>query len=641
LTTSDEKRALIARALDVLHIERLVLAVHDASFPGTAGEDLGRGSPYSYGGRAFLRFAAALGFTGVQLGPQGRTSPVNPSPYDGTLFAKSPLSIALGPLAHEDRWQGLLPAEALAQAVRGRPANADHRVDPTYVRGAQEGALRAAHAAFARGGERWATLQRDFARFTSAEGEWLESDSLFEALAAHHGTLDWERWTSPRAPIQDADLWSPARGREEAAKQRRSEIARTHAHATAFAAFCQFLVHTQHAQLRTELAQLRLALYGDLQVGVSHRDLWRNQRLFLANYRMGAPPSRTNPAGQPWAYPVLDPHGYAIHAAGGPVDQPGLGFVRARLDKMLDEFDGLRIDHPHGLVCPWVYRTDDPDPLHAVQHGARLFSSPDLPDHPQLAPFSLVARSDLAPDPLHARYRDDWVRRLTDEQIDRYGMLFDVLVGSVRTHGGDTTDIACEVLSTCPFPLAAVLARHGIGRFRVTQKADPDDTQDPYRTERAAPVDWVMLGTHDTPPIWRVVEEWQNAGRRSAWARYLAERLEPDPVQRPGRAERLAKDPLQFKQALCADLFVGPARNVSIFFADLLGMKDIYNRPGEVHPENWTLRIPPDYVQLYRTRCAAGEAFDLAGALALALRARATPTQPRHAELIAALDSRE
>jgi len=150
-----------------------------------------------------------------------------------------------------------------------------------------------------------------------------------------------------------------------------------------------------------------------------------------------------------------------------------------------------------------------------------------------------------------------------------------------------------------------------------------------------------MLGTHDTPPIWRVVEEWQNAGPRSAWARYLAERLEPDPVQRPGRAERLAKDPLQFKQALCADLFVGPARNVSIFFADLLGMKDIYNRPGEVHPENWTLRIPPDYVQLYRTRCAAGEAFDLAGALALALRARATPTQPRHAELIAALDSRE
>jgi hypothetical protein len=278
--------------------------------------------------------------------------------------------------------------------------------------------------------------------------------------------------------------------------------------------------------------------------------------------------------------------------------------------------------------------------LHAVQHGARLFASPDLSDHPALARYSLVTRADLAPDSDHPRYEDDWVRHLTEDQVERHGRIFDVLVRAVRARGGQVGDIACEVLSTCPSPLAAVLARHRLGRFRVTQKADPANLHDPYRTALAAPADWVMLGTHDTPPIWRVVAQWRSSKQRTEWARYLALRLEPDPAQRPARAERFVRDPTALVRALCADLFVGPARNVSIFFTDLLGMKEIYNRPGEIHPQNWTLRIPPDYARRYRTRCAAGEAFDLPGALALALRARSAPGQYSHANLIAALERR-
>jgi 4-alpha-glucanotransferase len=634
-------RAVIAAALAALRIDRLVLGVHDAAFPGRDDEDIGRGSPYSFGGRAFLRFAAELGFTGVQFGPQGQTSLVNASPYDGTLFAKSPLSLALGPLAQDESWQGLLSPQALAAAVSARPANADHRVANAQVWPTQWVALRAAYASFTRQGQQASALARGFATFTREQADWLASDSLFEALALHHGTLDWQQWPSEGAEVPDARLWAPGSGQEQACARRLADLARIHADAIAFANFCQFLLHGQHAALRAELAGLGLKLYGDLQVGVSHRDLWRHQDLFLGNYRMGAPPSRTNPAGQPWGYPVLDPDGYVACAAPNPSgDGPGLRFVRARLEKMLNEFDGLRIDHPHGLVCPWVYRTDDPDPLHAVQHGARLFASPDLPDHPDLARFSLVARADLAPDPRHPRYQDDWVRRLTSEQVDRHGVIFNLLVNTLHAHGGQIGDIACEVLSTCPSPLAAVLDRHGLGRFRVTQKADPDNVHDPYRTACAAAADWVMLGTHDTPPIWRAVEQWQSPKLRAAWASYLALRLEPIPAGRPARAAQLASDPVEFKRALCADLFVGPARNVSIFFTDLLGEKELYNRPGEVDPDNWSLRIPPDYAQLYRARCAAGAAFDLPGALALALRARSTPPDQPHADLIAALEHR-
>ena len=636
MTVGNEQQTLIAEALRTLRIERLVLGVHDGCFPSLPGEDIGRGSPYSFGGRAFLRFAAGLGFTGLQLGPQGRTSPINASPYDGTLFAKSPLSVALGPLAGEDPWQELLSKDALATAVRERPANAAHRIDHAYVRRAQDKALRTAYAAFSqRTGNQWEALAQRFETFTRDQADWLESDGLFETLAAHHGTLDWQHWPDTSSGVPDARLWSPGPGQEEACVRRRAEVARDHVTEVNFAHFCQFLVHSQHSALRDDLVPLGLKIYGDLQVGVSHRDLWRHQGLFMANYQMGAPPSRTNPSGQPWGYPVLDPDGYGSKEAG---EGPGLRFVRARLGKMLGEFDGLRIDHPHGLVCPWVYRTDDPYPLHAVQHGARLFASPDLPDHPDLARFSLVARADLATNPRHPRYEDDWVRRLTDAQVTRHGVIFDVLVETVRAHGGQVADIACEVLSTCPSPLAAVLTRHGLGRFRVVQKADPDNVRDPYRTALAEPSDWVMLGTHDTPPIWRVFEQWRSTVRKSEWAHYLASRLAPVFEHRAALADRLLRDPRLFRRAFCADLFLGPAQNVSIFFADLLGGKEIYNRPGEIHPENWTLRVPSDYAQLYRARCASGEAFDLPGALALALRARFSPLQDVHATLVAALE---
>ena len=80
----------IAAALERLGIRRLVLGIHDASFPSLDEEETGRGSPYSRGAARFLRFVHELGFGAVQLGPPGRTSEVNPSPYDGTVFSRNP-----------------------------------------------------------------------------------------------------------------------------------------------------------------------------------------------------------------------------------------------------------------------------------------------------------------------------------------------------------------------------------------------------------------------------------------------------------------------------------------------------------------------------------------------------------------------
>ena len=81
----------IIGALDVglrrLGVRRMLLAIHDSSFPSDPDEDTGRGSPATRAAARLFGYASSLGFSGIQLGPQGQTSRDNPS-NDSTIFAE-------------------------------------------------------------------------------------------------------------------------------------------------------------------------------------------------------------------------------------------------------------------------------------------------------------------------------------------------------------------------------------------------------------------------------------------------------------------------------------------------------------------------------------------------------------------------
>jgi 4-alpha-glucanotransferase len=270
-----------------------------------------------------------------------------------------------------------------------------------------------------------------------------------------------------------------------------------------------------------------------------------------------------------------------------------------------------------------------------VQAGARLFSSPNVPEHPALARFAIAAAADLAPD--RARYADGWVYTLRSEQVERYALLFDAIVAAMHRHGASLDDLQVEVLSTLPYPLARVLERHGLGRYHVTQKANLDNPDDVYRTENAAPADWLMLGNHDTPPIWQLVHTWETTGRLAGQAAYLARRLAPQPSVVTALQQELQCSPDRVALAKFADLFVSRGRNVVVFFTDLFGYTEDYNVPGTVHADNWSLRLPVEFERLYHERVARGAALNIPAALALALEARGLATDTAGARLAAAL----
>jgi len=624
----------LAEALLLLDKPYLLLAVHDASFPAAQGEDTGRGSPYGAGALALARFARSLGFTGLQLGPQGQTSPVNSSPYDGTLFSRSILSLDLKALACDAGWGGLMGENTWRGMVAGNPRPDGCRVAYAYAFDAYMNAADEIHQRFEAARERREPAALRLAAALAVfwrESRWLRDDALYEALCQEHGRLPWRQWPQQGESALDRMLCDPAAGLEAACDARRRTLETKYARLLERYALIQFILLEQHRAFQGHMQALGLKIYGDVQVGFSLRDAWSRHSLLLHNYYMGAPPSRTNAEGQPWSYQVLDPAQY-LGAGGGP--GPVLAFAAERLGKILTEFDGLRLDHPHGLVCPWVYRADDPDPYHAVQNGARLFASPDLPDHPELARHAIVHPGQL--NRARSRHADDWVNDLTPEQEDRYALIVDALMDQARAHGRRKEDILCEVLSTEPLPVRKVRLRHGLGRFRVTQKADLDNPGDVYRIENAHPEDWVMAGNHDTLSIWSLAQTWhgQEAGRKQA--AHLARRLRPDAPE--SLAAALAADPRKLVHAKMAELFLSPARHVMVFFADLFGLEEAYNMPGMHNEDNWTLRVQPDFECAYNEKRREGRALNLYAVLALALRARPEIARAKP-ELIARLEA--
>lgn len=167
-----------------------------------------------------------------------------------------------------------------------------------------------------------------FRRFVERGGESLARHAVFQALSESFASHDWHRWpTAFRDPLS-AEVAAFKRSKEEAVQ---------------FHLYLQWLCEVQldRVDARAKQLSMSLGLYKDLAVSVdaNSADHWSNQRLFLAEARVGAPPDPFNEKGQEWGVVPFDP---------SHLRSTGYGDFIALLRANMRHTGMLRIDHVMG-----------------------------------------------------------------------------------------------------------------------------------------------------------------------------------------------------------------------------------------------------------------------------------------------------
>ena len=197
---------------------------------------------------------------------------------------------------------------------------------------------------------------------------------------------------------------------------------------------------------------------------------------------------------------------------------------------------------------------------------------------------------------------------------------------AAKTEGVDKDAIICEDLGTLTYPVEKVMEQFELNGMRVTQFVKPEDPNHPYRGKNTKSKDWIMLGTHDNEPILMWAKKAVKTPEIELHAKNLSEDLCWDEHYMGSYIEILKRKPEELAKAKFVELFAANSQNIQIFFSDLFGIEDVYNKPGTSGDKNWSLRLPNNFEE--------HEIIDLAAILKAAIIARGKDFATKNAVLI-------
>ncbi|KAK9824488.1 hypothetical protein WJX72_010729 [[Myrmecia] bisecta] len=278
--------------------------------------------------KKLVDLCSATGMRMIQLLPVNDTSVYmnwwDSYPYSSlSVFALHPLYLSL------DGLSGALPTELNRRisAARMELERGDVDYEATLAM-----KLAIARAVFDHEGDE--TLQSEgFKNFLADNENWLKPYAVFTFLRELFGTAEHWKWGTlhkPTAKVIDR-LTSPDR---------------EHFRSLEFVYYLQYHLHCQLLDVSRYAAANRVALKGDLPIGVDKRsvDTWMNPALFNMQYSTGAPPDYFDRNGQNWGFPTYNWE---------EMSKDGYAWWRQRLTHMAQYFHAYRIDHILGFFRIW------------------------------------------------------------------------------------------------------------------------------------------------------------------------------------------------------------------------------------------------------------------------------------------------
>ena len=612
-------KKVIKEALEVLGKKNFALIVHANSFPSYSETDTGFGSSNSRRAKDVIDFASGV-FNCIQLGPAGKTKAIDASPYTGTIFSNNPLFIDLEELTTK-KWHNILSENTYNGIVSNNPNKNSGRTAYEYIFEAQNKALKEAFSNY--------KPDKDFEKFEKENAFWLEKDSLYEALSIEHNNDYWPLWKSDL----DKNLFNVKDETQKSQVEKRiKELKTKYKDEIEFYAFCQYVISVQNEETKKYALKHDIKMIADRQVAFSDRDIWAYQNLFLEGWYLGCPPDYFSKDGQAWGFPVINPD--MMYNTDGTLGEAGKLMKALYLKMFKENPGGVRIDHLVGLIDPWVYKKGCKP---KVEEGAgRLYSSPQ---HEELKKYAIATMEDLnwdvEPD------KEQWIKSLNDEQIKKYAQLLEKIVIAAAKEVGLSKDaIVCEDLGTLTFPVEKVIKYLGLQGMRLTQFVVPDKDDHPYRMKNIEEKVWAMVGTHDNEPIAMWADKSVNTHEGWLHAKNLAKDLNPDKNDNEIEmiAVELSKNAQFLTQTKLVELFASRAENIQVFFTDLLGIYEVYNRPGTSGSQNWSLRIPNNFEEFYLQQLKNNKGMNLPLLLKLAIEARGESFAKKHEKLIKELN---
>ena len=237
--------------------------------------------------------------------------------------------------------------------------------------------------------------------------------------------------------------------------------------------------------------------------------------------------------------------------------------------------------------------------------------------------------------------KEQWIKSLTEEQVKKYAQLLEkIVIAAAKEVGLSKNEIVCEDLGTLTYPVEKVIRYLGLQGMRLTQFVVPEKEYHPYRMCNIEEKVWAMVGTHDNEPIAMWADKFVNTHEGWLHAKNLAKDLNPDKDDKEVEmiAVELSKNAQFLTQTKLVELFASKAENIQVFFTDLLGIYEVYNRPGTSGSQNWSLRMPNNFEEFYCQQLRNGKGMNLPLLLKLAIEARGDEFAKKHEKLIKNLD---
>jgi malto-oligosyltrehalose synthase/4-alpha-glucanotransferase len=323
------------------------ILMHVSSLPGAFG--IGDFGP---GAKEFIDFLHRTGQRYWQILPLSITEKATAwSPYSSaSAFAGNALYIDPYRLVRD----GLLKEGALKK----REAASKNRVKFRKASAAKEALINEAFLTFKATGN--PALTARYEEFLESEQYWLNDFALFAALSNHFNNTSWITWPD-----------------EYRKRERRALEAFSQSHSDELDAirFTQFLFRQHWMETKQYANDLGIEIFGDIPIYIDFNsaDVWTHKELFKLDHaqRMravaGVPPDYFNQEGQHWGMPLFDWQA---------MEKDGFSWWVRRIEKNLEWFDLLRLDHFRGFQAYWEIPADAKSAVHGNWEpgpGKKLF----------------------------------------------------------------------------------------------------------------------------------------------------------------------------------------------------------------------------------------------------------------------------